>query len=482
MSPTYEVFRRIRPDLGARLFRRASSSRCWSTRCGRRARSNSTKPRACRCGRTDAMARTNTNDHRRRRPASRPPATNGTASRSSTRRCRAGGCGCSTPRSSGRSATGSSIRPGRCLPPTRRACSAGTRASAVVDRPRGAAGAARPDDGASSPAPRSQRDRVDDPQLLDFARALGRRAFADNCAPCHGAGGGGAKGYPNLNDDDWLWGGTLDRHRADHPRTASAPATTTAIRASMPAFGRDGMLKPTEISTVADYVRSLSGLPTDAGRRSRARQESLRRQLRGLPRRRQGKGNRELGAPNLTDKIWLYGRTRRPSCEGSPTAAAASCRPGAAGSTTPPSRRWPSTSTASAAGRSDGCDPGRDIALACRPPSSQPGNRRSPRLATMAARTPLPAGATGPARRRCPALCAARKRSIRRRVQRHLPPHQMGGAGRHARHLLPAAVRALGPRPERARPGGADRSSRAGASISSSSRSGRRRSTTSPAC
>ena len=49
-----------------------------------------------------------------------------------------------------------------------------------------------------------------DQQMLDFARAQGRAAFADNCAPCHGAGGGGAKGYPNLNDDDWLWGGTLD--------------------------------------------------------------------------------------------------------------------------------------------------------------------------------------------------------------------------------------------------------------------------------
>jgi cytochrome c oxidase cbb3-type subunit 3 len=49
-----------------------------------------------------------------------------------------------------------------------------------------------------------------DQQMLDFARAQGRAAFADNCAPCHGAGGGGAKGYPNLNDDDWLWGGKLD--------------------------------------------------------------------------------------------------------------------------------------------------------------------------------------------------------------------------------------------------------------------------------
>ena len=58
---------------------------------------------------------------------------------------------------------------------------------------------------------------ADNPQLLDFARAQGRVAFADNCAPCHGAGGGGAKGYPNLNDDDWLWGGKLAEINADHP-------------------------------------------------------------------------------------------------------------------------------------------------------------------------------------------------------------------------------------------------------------------------
>ena len=57
----------------------------------------------------------------------------------------------------------------------------------------------------------SLQDIEKTPQLLDFARALGGRAFADNCAPCHGAGGGGAPGYPNLTDDDWLWGGKLDQ-------------------------------------------------------------------------------------------------------------------------------------------------------------------------------------------------------------------------------------------------------------------------------
>ena len=50
-----------------------------------------------------------------------------------------------------------------------------------------------------------------DPALLALARASGKTVFGDNCAPCHGSGGAGAKGYPNLNDDEWLWGGTLDQ-------------------------------------------------------------------------------------------------------------------------------------------------------------------------------------------------------------------------------------------------------------------------------
>ena len=50
-----------------------------------------------------------------------------------------------------------------------------------------------------------------DPALLALARARGKTVFGDNCAPCHGSGGAGAKGYPNLNDDEWLWGGTLDQ-------------------------------------------------------------------------------------------------------------------------------------------------------------------------------------------------------------------------------------------------------------------------------
>ena len=143
------------------------------------------------------------------------------------------------------------------------------------------------------------------PEMLDFARALGGRAFADNCAPCHGAGGGGAKGYPNLVDNDWLWGGSLE---------AISQTITHGVRSgdeqgrqgSMPAFGRDGMLKRDEVVVVADYVRSLSGLSTIAGA-DLARGAKIFADNCAVCHGPDGKGNRALGAPNLTDQIWLYG-------------------------------------------------------------------------------------------------------------------------------------------------------------------------------
>ena len=102
------------------------------------------------------------------------------------------------------------------------------------------------------------------PALLALARARGKTVFGDNCAPCHGSGGAGAKGYPNLNDDEWLWGGSLDQimqtiqfgARSGHPK---------AHESAMLAFGKEGVLKKDQIVTVANYVRSLSGLPTGCG-------------------------------------------------------------------------------------------------------------------------------------------------------------------------------------------------------------------------
>ena len=144
-----------------------------------------------------------------------------------------------------------------------------------------------------------------DPALLAFARAQGKAAFGDNCAPCHGTGAAGAKGFPNLNDDDWLWGGKVEDIeitikfgiRAAHDETRQS---------QMPAFLRDGMLKPEQIVTVANYVRSLAGLPVRKGADLETGKNLFADNC-AVCHGPEGKGNKELGAPNLADKIWLYG-------------------------------------------------------------------------------------------------------------------------------------------------------------------------------
>ena len=151
-----------------------------------------------------------------------------------------------------------------------------------------------------------------DQQLLDFTRAYGRAVFVDNCAPCHGAGGGGATGYPNLNDDDWLWGGKL----ADIAQTITYGARTgndKGRQGNMPPFA--GVLKPNEISAVADYVRSLSGLPTEKGADLAIGKKVFADNC-AVCHGPDGKGNRELGSANLTDKIWLYGPDKETIMEG----------------------------------------------------------------------------------------------------------------------------------------------------------------------
>ncbi|WP_137046300.1 cytochrome-c oxidase, cbb3-type subunit III [Pseudolabrys sp. FHR47] len=158
----------------------------------------------------------------------------------------------------------------------------------------------------------STADIAASPQLIDFARAQGRVAFADNCAPCHGAGGGGAKGYPNLNDDDWLWGGKL----ADIEQTIRfgiRGGHDSGRQGNMPPF--KDVLKPAEMSNVADYARSLSGLPTEAGADLKAGQKVFADNC-AVCHGDAGKGNREVGAPNLTDKIWLYGSDKATIVQG----------------------------------------------------------------------------------------------------------------------------------------------------------------------
>jgi cytochrome c oxidase cbb3-type subunit 3 len=145
------------------------------------------------------------------------------------------------------------------------------------------------------------------PDLLQFALAEGKAAFGDNCAPCHGSGAQGAHGYPNLNDDVWLWGGKLED--IQHTITVGVRSTSPDTRQSqMPSFGRDGMLKPEQVDDLTEYVVHLSGRPADANAVTRA--AKLFADNCAVCHGPQGNGNREFGAPNLTDNEWLYGPTR----------------------------------------------------------------------------------------------------------------------------------------------------------------------------
>ena len=147
------------------------------------------------------------------------------------------------------------------------------------------------------------------PELLSFARAQGAAAFAIHCSTCHGAGGQGSKGYPNLNADRWIWGGTLDAIQTTimhGARWDSDPETHATL---MPAFGRDSMLNEPDMSDVVDYVRTLSGNPSEKGA-DLAEGRRIFDQNCAACHGADGKGNAELGAPNLRTQVWLYGASK----------------------------------------------------------------------------------------------------------------------------------------------------------------------------
>jgi cytochrome c oxidase cbb3-type subunit 3 len=151
----------------------------------------------------------------------------------------------------------------------------------------------------------SLADIEKDPALLALARARGKTVFGDNCAACHGTGATGAKGFPNLNDDDWLWGGTLEQIEQTI-RYGARTGNAKAHEGQMLAFGKDGILKRDEIVKVANYVRSLSGLPTRQGYDATAGAKIFAENCAACHGD-NAKGNPDIGAPNLTDPIWLYG-------------------------------------------------------------------------------------------------------------------------------------------------------------------------------
>jgi cytochrome c oxidase cbb3-type subunit III len=151
----------------------------------------------------------------------------------------------------------------------------------------------------------SLADIEKDPGMLALARAKGKVVFGDNCAACHGSGGAGGKGFPNLNDDDWLWGGTLEQIEQTIKFGARSD-NSDGHQGAMPSFGKDGTLTKDQIVAVANYVRSLSGLSTRSGVDLAAGKAVFTEQC-TVCHGDDAKGNQELGSPNLTDKIWLYG-------------------------------------------------------------------------------------------------------------------------------------------------------------------------------
>ena len=144
----------------------------------------------------------------------------------------------------------------------------------------------------------------DDAELMRSVRQRGHELFGDNCAACHGRNGQGGKGFPALAANVWLWGG--------EPATifetirvgvnSSHPDTRTS---QMPSFGKDQILQPDEIKAAVAYVSSLSGLPHDAALVDAGKEVFTNNctACHGED----AKGSHDTGAPDLTDKVWLYG-------------------------------------------------------------------------------------------------------------------------------------------------------------------------------
>ncbi|MGO9445163.1 MAG: cytochrome-c oxidase, cbb3-type subunit III [Thiobacillaceae bacterium] len=136
-----------------------------------------------------------------------------------------------------------------------------------------------------------------DQELSGFVQSAGHSLFTDNCAACHQQGGQGLVGaYPNLTDDDWLYGGTYEKIQE---------SITNGRRGYMPTFSQ--VLDPKQIDALANYVASLSGIGHDAAEAAEGAQlfhseTAACYYCHGDD----AKGKQAIGAPNLTDKIWLW--------------------------------------------------------------------------------------------------------------------------------------------------------------------------------
>ena len=138
------------------------------------------------------------------------------------------------------------------------------------------------------------------------AREIGQRLFLTYCAQCHGSDAKGNKGFPNLTDNDWLWGGTPDKIKETITKGRDAVMTPKGTKPDMDAQ---------QVKDVVAYVRSLSGMETKMGGHVESGRV-LFSQACTACHGQDAKGNSAAGFPNLTDKIWLYGSDEATMIEG----------------------------------------------------------------------------------------------------------------------------------------------------------------------
>ena len=160
-------------------------------------------------------------------------------------------------------------------------------------------------------AAKSVGDIQKDKDLLSFAMAGGRSVFNENCAACHGAGGQGAKGFPTLADDVWLWGGSTDDiyKTIQHGIRADDADTRATVGVGMTAFGKDGILNKEQIDQVSDYILSLNKKPADAAKAAAGAKVFEENCVACHGDKAQGSlaAGMDVGAPPLVQANWLYG-------------------------------------------------------------------------------------------------------------------------------------------------------------------------------
>lgn len=148
---------------------------------------------------------------------------------------------------------------------------------------------------------------IDDAELQRFAVNAGAAVFRAQCSQCHGAGAAGvqAGGFPNLNDDEWLWGGTMEDIVQTVGYGIRNEVFPDARWSEMPAFGRDGLLTSDEIDQVVNHVLEISGQAHDAALAAAGAVvfEDNCASCHGS----NGEGDQFVGAPPLNNAIWLYG-------------------------------------------------------------------------------------------------------------------------------------------------------------------------------